>query len=78
MHCFAPRPADPYARFCNDCGNPVPQIPQTRLPPPEAGQVCNSRLYNDMQSHLYQPNPFSVETGSCTERIKIFLMAVDP
>lgn len=39
VFCFSPRPADPYARFCNVCGNPVPPVPQTRMPPPEPGQT---------------------------------------
>ncbi|ELU16303.1 hypothetical protein CAPTEDRAFT_151808 [Capitella teleta] len=39
VYCFAPRPSDPYARFCNECGNPVPAMPQNRLPPPEPGQM---------------------------------------
>ncbi|CAH1791938.1 unnamed protein product [Owenia fusiformis] len=39
IYCYAPRPADPYARFCNECGSPIPPLPQTRLPPPEAGQM---------------------------------------
>lgn len=47
VYCMAPRPSDPYARFCFDCGNPVPPLPQTRMPPPEPGQMgtcveCNS------------------------------------
>lgn len=43
VYCFAPRPADPYSRFCNDCGNPVPPLPQARLPPPEPGQVSEQQ-----------------------------------
>ncbi|KAK2183985.1 hypothetical protein NP493_288g03000 [Ridgeia piscesae] len=39
IYCFAPRPADPYARFCSECGSPVAAIPQSRLPPPEPGQM---------------------------------------
>ena len=39
VYCFADRPADPYAKFCNVCGKPVPPLPQNRLPPPEPGQV---------------------------------------
>ncbi|CAD5118152.1 DgyrCDS6888 [Dimorphilus gyrociliatus] len=39
IYCYAPRPADPFARFCNECGNPVAQITPGRLPPPEAGQM---------------------------------------
>ncbi|KAH3844481.1 double zinc ribbon and ankyrin repeat-containing protein 1-like [Dreissena polymorpha] len=39
VYCFADRPSDPYARFCNTCGNTVAQIPQTRIPPPEPGQM---------------------------------------
>ncbi|XP_074645402.1 double zinc ribbon and ankyrin repeat-containing protein 1-like isoform X2 [Tubulanus polymorphus] len=39
IYCFSPRPQDPYARFCNVCGNPVPPLPQTKIAPPEPGQV---------------------------------------
>ncbi|WAR19911.1 DZAN1-like protein [Mya arenaria] len=39
VYCFADRPSDPYARFCNTCGNSVPPVPQTRIPPPEPGQA---------------------------------------
>lgn len=39
VFCFADRPSDPYARFCNTCGNAVPPIPQSRMPPPEPGQM---------------------------------------
>ncbi|XP_077998885.1 double zinc ribbon and ankyrin repeat-containing protein 1-like [Glandiceps talaboti] len=49
IYCFADRPSDPYARFCNECGSPVPPIPNARLPPPEPGQMgmcvgCNSMV----------------------------------
>ncbi|XP_078590947.1 double zinc ribbon and ankyrin repeat-containing protein 1-like isoform X8 [Branchiostoma floridae x Branchiostoma japonicum] len=39
IYCMAPRPSDPYARYCNDCGSPVPPVPGSRLPPPEGGQM---------------------------------------
>ncbi|XP_069810324.1 double zinc ribbon and ankyrin repeat-containing protein 1 isoform X3 [Dendropsophus ebraccatus] len=38
-HCLAPRPSDPFARFCQECGSPVPPVPGRRLPPPEGGQM---------------------------------------
>ncbi|XP_075719065.1 double zinc ribbon and ankyrin repeat-containing protein 1 isoform X2 [Rhinoderma darwinii] len=38
-HCLAPRPSDPFARFCQECGSPVPPLPGRRLPPPEGGQM---------------------------------------
>ncbi|RXM33652.1 Double zinc ribbon and ankyrin repeat-containing protein 1 [Acipenser ruthenus] len=38
-HCLAPRPSDPFARFCLECGSPVPPIPGKQLPPTEGGQV---------------------------------------
>ncbi|XP_047398268.1 double zinc ribbon and ankyrin repeat-containing protein 1 isoform X3 [Sciurus carolinensis] len=44
-HCLAPRPSDPFARFCQECGAPVPPIFGYRLPPPEGAQekvVCRS------------------------------------
>jgi hypothetical protein len=43
IYCFAQRPHDPFARFCTECGKPLPSIPQNKLPPPEQGQMgtCN-------------------------------------
>nr|XP_044603948.1 double zinc ribbon and ankyrin repeat-containing protein 1 isoform X2 [Equus asinus] len=38
-HCLAPRPSDPFARFCQECGSPVPAIFGCRLPPPEGAQM---------------------------------------
>ncbi|KAM9317195.1 double zinc ribbon and ankyrin repeat-containing protein 1 [Gastrophryne carolinensis] len=37
--CLAPRPSDPFARFCQECGAPVPPVPGRRLPPPEGAQM---------------------------------------
>uniref|UniRef100_E9Q4Z6 Double zinc ribbon and ankyrin repeat-containing protein 1 n=1 Tax=Mus musculus TaxID=10090 RepID=E9Q4Z6_MOUSE len=37
-HCLASRPSDPFARFCHECGAPVPPIFGYRLPPPEGAQ----------------------------------------
>ncbi|XP_072592590.1 double zinc ribbon and ankyrin repeat-containing protein 1 isoform X12 [Vulpes vulpes] len=37
--CLAPRPSDPFARFCQECGSPVPPIFGCRLPPPEGAQM---------------------------------------
>ncbi|XP_069788115.1 double zinc ribbon and ankyrin repeat-containing protein 1 isoform X2 [Narcine bancroftii] len=37
--CFAPRPSDPFARFCQDCGSPVLPVPGHRLLPPEGAQM---------------------------------------
>ncbi|XP_068088326.1 double zinc ribbon and ankyrin repeat-containing protein 1 isoform X2 [Hyperolius riggenbachi] len=37
--CLAPRPSDPFARFCQECGTPVPPVPGRRLPPPEGAQM---------------------------------------
>ncbi|XP_060687656.1 double zinc ribbon and ankyrin repeat-containing protein 1 isoform X2 [Hemiscyllium ocellatum] len=44
-YCLAPRPSDPFARFCHECGSPVPPVPGRRLPPPEGAQdktICRS------------------------------------
>ncbi|ELK03938.1 hypothetical protein PAL_GLEAN10024028 [Pteropus alecto] len=38
-HCLATRPSDPFARFCQECGSPVPPIYGYRLPPPEGAQI---------------------------------------
>ena len=40
--CFAPRPTDPFARFCSECGGAIAPLPQSRIPPPAAGQVSLS------------------------------------
>ncbi|XP_069463638.1 double zinc ribbon and ankyrin repeat-containing protein 1 [Ambystoma mexicanum] len=37
--CLAPRPSDPFARFCQECGSAVPPVPGRRLPPPEGAQM---------------------------------------
>ncbi|XP_048842858.1 double zinc ribbon and ankyrin repeat-containing protein 1 isoform X1 [Brienomyrus brachyistius] len=37
--CLFPRPSDPFARFCLQCGAPVPPIPGQRLPPTEGAQL---------------------------------------
>ncbi|XP_072121826.1 double zinc ribbon and ankyrin repeat-containing protein 1 isoform X2 [Mobula birostris] len=45
VSCFAPRPSDPFARFCQECGSPVPPVPGRRLLPPEGAQgkiICRS------------------------------------
>ncbi|EDO34794.1 predicted protein, partial [Nematostella vectensis] len=39
IFCFAARPSDPFARFCTECGSPLPPMPQSRLPPPEGGKL---------------------------------------
>ena len=39
IYCLAPRPSDPYAKFCSECGSPIPPLPSSRLPPPEGGQL---------------------------------------
>ncbi|XP_049630336.1 double zinc ribbon and ankyrin repeat-containing protein 1 [Suncus etruscus] len=38
-YCLAVRPSDPFARFCQECGAPVPPIFGYRLPPPEGAQM---------------------------------------
>ncbi|XP_029450324.1 double zinc ribbon and ankyrin repeat-containing protein 1 isoform X1 [Rhinatrema bivittatum] len=38
-HCLAPRPSDPFARFCQECGSALPPVPGYRLPPPEGAQM---------------------------------------
>ncbi|XP_029904105.1 double zinc ribbon and ankyrin repeat-containing protein 1 [Myripristis murdjan] len=37
--CLSPRPPDPFARFCPQCGAALPAVPAQRLPPAEGGQV---------------------------------------
>ncbi|XP_029077699.1 double zinc ribbon and ankyrin repeat-containing protein 1 isoform X2 [Monodon monoceros] len=38
-HCLVPRPSDPFARYCLECGSSVPPIFGCRLPPPEGAQM---------------------------------------
>ena len=40
IYCFAQRPQDTTAKFCNECGNNLPKVPNFKLIPPEKGQVC--------------------------------------
>ncbi|XP_029010032.1 double zinc ribbon and ankyrin repeat-containing protein 1 isoform X2 [Betta splendens] len=37
--CLSLHPADPFARFCAQCGAAVPLLPEQRLPPAEGGQT---------------------------------------
>eukprot|EP00117_Sycon_ciliatum_P045183 scpid10140/ scgid32507/ Double zinc ribbon and ankyrin repeat-containing protein 1 len=39
VYCFAQRPADPFSRFCGECGSPMPSVPPRRASPPEAGEL---------------------------------------
>ncbi|XP_062503226.1 double zinc ribbon and ankyrin repeat-containing protein 1-like isoform X2 [Corticium candelabrum] len=39
VQCFAPRPSDPYARFCPNCGAVVPLLPTSRQAPPQSGMM---------------------------------------
>ncbi|XP_062282926.1 double zinc ribbon and ankyrin repeat-containing protein 1 [Scomber scombrus] len=39
VQCLSPRPSDPFARFCAQCGAIVPPLPEHRLPPAEGGQT---------------------------------------
>ncbi|XP_073195850.1 double zinc ribbon and ankyrin repeat-containing protein 1 isoform X7 [Lepidochelys kempii] len=38
-HCLAPRPSDPFARFCQECGSPILPVPGYHLPSPEGAQM---------------------------------------
>ncbi|XP_014668724.1 PREDICTED: double zinc ribbon and ankyrin repeat-containing protein 1-like isoform X2 [Priapulus caudatus] len=47
--CFASRPTDPHAKFCGECGAPLPVVPVERLPDPDPEQMgmcvqCNSMV----------------------------------
>lgn len=39
IYCFAMRPNDPHAKHCTECGQQLPQIPQTKLVTPQSGQM---------------------------------------
>jgi len=39
IYCFSKRPVEPNAKFCSECGNNLPSIPNTKMIPPENGQV---------------------------------------
>ncbi|XP_076786008.1 double zinc ribbon and ankyrin repeat-containing protein 1 isoform X11 [Arvicanthis niloticus] len=59
-HCLASRPSDPFARFCQECGAPVPPIFGYRLPPPEGAQwLCNG-------DEVPHPPTRNGETISCS------------
>ncbi|KGL73766.1 Double zinc ribbon and ankyrin repeat-containing protein 1, partial [Tinamus guttatus] len=38
--CSTPRPCDPLAHFCQECGSPVPPVPVRRFPAPEGTQMA--------------------------------------
>eukprot|EP00794_Sanderia_malayensis_P017830 gene17830-19613_t len=49
VYCHAVRPADPFSRFCNECGGALPPVPGTRSIPPEEGRLgmcpfCHSEV----------------------------------
>ncbi|XP_068796919.1 double zinc ribbon and ankyrin repeat-containing protein 1 isoform X2 [Struthio camelus] len=39
-HCSVPRPSDPLAHFCQECGSPLPPVPVRRFPAPEGAQMA--------------------------------------
>ncbi|KAM4770741.1 double zinc ribbon and ankyrin repeat-containing protein 1 [Rhinophrynus dorsalis] len=65
-HCLAPRPSDPFARFCHECGAPVPPVPGRRLPPPEGAQMglcveCRSMVPMNTPSCIVCEAPLFVQ-----------------
>uniref|UniRef100_A0A8C4J0J5 Double zinc ribbon and ankyrin repeat domains 1 n=1 Tax=Dromaius novaehollandiae TaxID=8790 RepID=A0A8C4J0J5_DRONO len=38
--CSVPRPSDPLAHFCQECGSPIPPVPVRRFPAPEGAQMA--------------------------------------
>ncbi|NXA54951.1 DZAN1 protein, partial [Nothocercus julius] len=38
--CSVPRPCDPLAHFCQECGSPIPPVPVRRFPDPEGTQMA--------------------------------------
>ncbi|XP_060715145.1 double zinc ribbon and ankyrin repeat-containing protein 1 [Tachysurus vachellii] len=62
--CLSHRPSDPFARFCLNCGAPVPPIPGQRLPPTEGGQMilcvqCKSMVPANTSSCVVCESPIS-------------------
>ncbi|KAF7688252.1 hypothetical protein HF521_014258 [Silurus meridionalis] len=62
--CLSHRPSDPFARFCLQCGTPVPPIPGQRLPPTEGGQMilcmqCKSMVPANTSSCVVCETPIS-------------------
>ncbi|XP_019346590.1 double zinc ribbon and ankyrin repeat-containing protein 1 isoform X2 [Alligator mississippiensis] len=63
-HCLAPRPSDPFAHFCQECGSPVPPVPGHRLPPPEGAQMgpcieCRTMVPMNMPSCIVCEAPIA-------------------
>ncbi|KAK2918374.1 double zinc ribbon and ankyrin repeat-containing protein 1 isoform X2 [Channa argus] len=46
--CMSFRPSDPFARFCAQCGDVVPPLPEHRLPPTEGGQTIRCVFCNNI------------------------------
>lgn len=64
IYCMAPRPSDPYARFCSECGSPIPPLPSSRLAPPEGGQLgmcvsCHSMVPLNTPNCIICESPLS-------------------
>lgn len=51
VSCFARRPNDPQARCCTECGSNLPQIPQTKLIPPQSGQVSEKKYAKKVKNN---------------------------
>ncbi|XP_072121830.1 double zinc ribbon and ankyrin repeat-containing protein 1 isoform X6 [Mobula birostris] len=65
VSCFAPRPSDPFARFCQECGSPVPPVPGRRLLPPEGAQPAPAMSYLGCSKCGATNHPYARFCSSC-------------
>ncbi|ESP01615.1 hypothetical protein LOTGIDRAFT_238231 [Lottia gigantea] len=65
IYCFADRPSDPFCRFCNTCGNSLPEIP-AKLTPAEPGQMgmcvyCKSMVPMNTTACIVCEGPIKIQ-----------------
>ncbi|KAM9058758.1 double zinc ribbon and ankyrin repeat-containing protein 1 isoform 4-T6 [Megaptera novaeangliae] len=69
-HCLVPRPSDPFARYCLECGSSVPPIFGCRLPPPEGAQPGVATCYSVCYKCGASNHPSARFCGSCGIYVK--------
>ncbi|XP_028928249.1 double zinc ribbon and ankyrin repeat-containing protein 1 isoform X2 [Ornithorhynchus anatinus] len=67
--CLAPRPSDPFARFCQECGSPVPPTLSRHLLPLEGAQMglcgeCRTRVPMNTLNCIVCETPLATQLQS--------------